>query len=103
MVKSTCTLCLHLLAFGLASCLSALAQDDTKPVELDEIVVTPGRFAIDDGTPSKLSLSKHRIERFPLIGNDAMRSAHIFPGSLQAITAPDSAYAAAKKTIFWCD
>ena len=43
-------------------------------------MVTPGRFAIDDGTPSKLSLSKQRIEQFPLIGNDAMRSAHIFPG-----------------------
>ena len=58
MVKSTCSICLYLLFFGIASCLSVSAQDDTEPVELDEIVVTPGRFAIDDGTPSKLSLSK---------------------------------------------
>ena len=80
MIKPIRAICLHLLAFGIVSCLSASAQDDTKPVELDEIVVTPGRFAIDDGTPSKLSLSKQRIEQFPLIGNDAMRAAHIFPG-----------------------
>ena len=80
MVKSTYAICLHLLFVGIASCLDVSAQDDTKPVQLDEIVVTPSRFAIDDGTPSKLSLSKHRIERFPLVGNDAMRAAHIFPG-----------------------
>ena len=80
MVKSVHAICLHLLFFGIASCLDVSAQDDTEPVQLDEIVVTPGRFAIDDGTPSKLSLSKQRIERFPLVGNDAMRAAHIFPG-----------------------
>ena len=80
MGKSAYAICLHLLFVGIASCLDVSAQDDTKPVQLDEIVVTPGRFAIDDGTPSKLSLSKHRIERFPLVGNDAMRAAHIFPG-----------------------
>ena len=80
MVKSIYTICLHLLFVGMASCLKVSAQDDTKPVQLDEIVVTPGRFAIDDGTPSKLSLSKQRIERFPLVDNDVMRAAHIFPG-----------------------
>ena len=80
MVKFAYAICLYLLSFGIASCLDVSAQDDTEPVQLDEIVVTPGRFAIDDGTPSKLSLSKHRIERFPLVGNDAMRAAHIFPG-----------------------
>lgn len=79
MVKRIYAICLHLLSFGIASCLDVSAQDDTT-VQLDEIVVTPGRFAIDDGTPSKLSLSKQRIERFPLVGNDAMRAAHIFPG-----------------------
>ena len=79
MIKSTCTICLYLLVLGLASCLSASAQDDTEPVQLDEIVVTPGRFAIDDGTPSKLSLSKQRIEQFPLVDDDVMRAAHIFP------------------------
>ena len=80
MVKSTYAICLHLLFVGIASCLDVSAQDDTKPVQLDEIVVTPGRFAIDDGTPSKLSLSKQRIEQFPLVDNDVMRAAHIFPG-----------------------
>ena len=80
MLKSTCTICLHLLFFGIASYLDVSAQEDTETVELEEIVVTPGRFAIDDGTPSKLSLSKQRIERFPLIDNDVMRAAHIFPG-----------------------
>ena len=80
MVKSTYAICLHLLFVGIASCLDVSAQDDTKPVQLDEIVVTPGRFAIDDGIPSKLSLSKQRIEQFPLVDNDVMRAAHIFPG-----------------------
>ena len=80
MVKSTYAICLYLLFVGIASCLDVSAQDDTKPVQLDEIVVTPGRFAIDDGTPSKLSLSKQRIEQFPLVDNDVMRAAHIFPG-----------------------
>ena len=80
MIKSTYATCLHLLFFQIASFLGVSAQDDVEPVELDEIVVTPSRFAIDDGTPSKLSLSKQRIEQFPLIGNDAMRAGHIFPG-----------------------
>ena len=80
MGKSTYAICLHLLFVGIASCLDVSAQDDTKPVQLDEIVVTPGRFAIDDGIPSKLSLSKQRIEQFPLVDNDVMRAAHIFPG-----------------------
>ena len=80
MVKSVYAIYLYLLSFGIASCLDVSAQDDTKPVQLDEIVVTPGRFAIDDGIPSKLSLSKQRIEQFPLVDNDVMRAAHIFPG-----------------------
>ena len=80
MTKSIHAICLHLLFFGIVSCLDVSAQDDTEPVQLDEIVVTPGRFAIDDGTPSKLSLSKQRIEQFPLVDNDVMRAAHIFPG-----------------------
>ena len=80
MIKSAYATCLYLLLFEIVNCFSVSAQDDTKPVELDEIVVTPGRFAIDDGTPSKLSLSKQRIEQFPLIDNDVMRAAHIFPG-----------------------
>lgn len=80
MIKSLHAICLYLLLFGIASCLDVSAQDDTEPVQLDEIVVTPGRFAIDDGTPSKVSLSKQRIEQFPLVDNDVMRAAHIFPG-----------------------
>ena len=55
-------------------------QGDAKPVELDEIVVTPGRFSINDGRPSTISLSKQLIEQFPLVDNDVMRAAHIFPG-----------------------
>ena len=55
-------------------------QTDAKPVELDEILVTPSRFAIDDETPSRISLSKRLIERFPLVDNDVMRAAHVFPG-----------------------
>ncbi len=80
MHKSVYAICLHFLVFGLGICIDISAQDDTETVQLDEIVVTPGRFAIDDGTPSKLSLSKQRIERFPLVDNDVMRAAHIFPG-----------------------
>ena len=42
--------------------------------------MTPGRFAIGDETPSRISLSKRLIERFPLVDNDVMRAAHVFPG-----------------------
>ena len=100
MGKSVYAICLYLLSFGIASCLDVSAQDDTKPVQLDEIVVTPGRFAIDDGTPSKLSLSKHRIESFRWLVTMRCGLHIFFQGSLQAITAHDSVCAAAKRTAF---
>ena len=56
------------------------AQEGQKPIELDPIVVTPGRFMIYDGPTPQLSLSKQEIERFPLIDNDIMRSGHNLPG-----------------------
>ncbi|MYF99117.1 TonB-dependent receptor, partial [Candidatus Poribacteria bacterium] len=56
------------------------AQEVQKPVELEKIVVTPGRFTIYDGATPQISLSKQEIERFPLIDNDIMRSGHVFPG-----------------------
>ncbi|MCY3552988.1 MAG: TonB-dependent receptor [Candidatus Poribacteria bacterium] len=49
-------------------------------MQLERIVVTPGRFTIYDGTSAKISLSKEAIERFPLIDNDVMRAGHVFPG-----------------------
>ena len=60
--------------------LIALAEEETEPIQLEKIVVTPGRFTIYDGTSSRISLSKQEIEHFPLIDNDVMRAAHIFPG-----------------------
>lgn len=74
---------LHILLihFFLLSCISiVLAQDTPTPIELDKIVVTPGRYTIYDGTTPQISLSKEEMERFPLIDNDIMRSGHIFPG-----------------------
>ena len=49
MHRSVYAVCIHLLSLGLGICLGVSAQDDTETVELEEIVVTPGRFAIDDG------------------------------------------------------
>ena len=58
----------------------AHAQTESNPVELEEIVVTPGKFTVQDGTDASLSLSKDAIDLFPLIDNDVFRAAHIFPG-----------------------
>ena len=58
----------------------AHAQIASEPVELEEIVVTPGKFTVQSGTEASLSLSKEAIDLFPLIDNDLFRAAHIFPG-----------------------
>jgi len=50
------------------------------PIRLGEITVTPGKFTIHEGTGATLSLSKKEIDRFPLIDNDVMRAAQVFPG-----------------------
>ena len=59
---------------------TAHAQTESEPVELEEIVVTPGKFTVQSGTDASLSLSKEGIDLFPLIDNDVFRAAHIFPG-----------------------
>lgn len=59
-------------------------QEETEPIQLQKIVVTPGRFTIYDGAAARLSLSKQEIERFPLVDNDIMRAGHIFPGVVAA-------------------
>lgn len=69
-----------ILFIHITSFLCVPAQDNEKPIELDPIVVTPGRFMIYDGPTPQLSLSKQEIERFPLIDNDIMRSGHNLPG-----------------------
>ena len=56
------------------------AQTASEPVQLEEIVVTPGKFSVQSGTDASLSLSKEGIDLFPLIDNDVFRAAHIFPG-----------------------
>ncbi len=57
-----------------------LAEDDAKPITLEKIVVTPGRFTIYEGTSTRIAISKEEIERFPLVDNDVMRAGHVFPG-----------------------
>ena len=59
-----------------------LAYTQTQPerIELEEIVVTPSKFTVQDGTDASFSLSKDVIDLFPLIDNDVFRAAHIFPG-----------------------
>ncbi len=69
-----------ILFIHITSFLCVHAQENQKPIELDPIVVTPGRFMIYDGPTPQLSLSKQEIERFPLIDNDIMRSGHNLPG-----------------------
>ena len=68
------------LFFGLTSLVAIFAEESATPVELEKIVVTPGRFTIYEGASARISLSKQEIERFPLIDNDVMRAGHIFPG-----------------------
>ena len=58
----------------------AHAQIASEPIQLEEIVVTPGKFTVQSGTDASLSLSKEGIDLFPLIDNDIFRAAHIFPG-----------------------
>ena len=58
----------------------AYTQDNTEPVELDEIRVTPGKFTIREGTQSTVSLAKKEIDLFPLIDNDVSRAVQGFPG-----------------------
>ena len=70
----------YILCFQISSFLVVQAQETAEPIELEKIVVTPGRFTIYDSATPQLSLSKEEIERFPLIGNDIMRAGHIFPG-----------------------
>jgi len=74
----------HILFFGATSFIAVLAQEETEPIQLKKIVVTPGRFTIYDGAAARLSLSKQEIERFPLIDNDVMRAGHIFPGVISS-------------------
>ncbi len=80
---------LYILFCGISTSLAAedsttseapTLQEQPAPIQLKKIVVTPGRFAIYDGASARLSLSKKQIERFPLIDNDVMRSAHTLPG-----------------------
>ena len=68
------------LLLGLMSLFTTFAEEDAAPVELEKIVVTPGRFTIYDGASARISLSQKEIERFPLIDNDVMRAGHVFPG-----------------------
>ena len=68
------------LFLGLTNLFTTFAEEDAAPVELEKIVVTPGRFTIYDGTSARISLSQKEIERFPLIDNDVMRAGHVFPG-----------------------
>ena len=58
----------------------AHAQTASEPIQLEEIVVTPGKFTVQDGTDASLSLSQEGLDLFPLIDNDIFRAAHIFPG-----------------------
>ncbi len=69
-----------ILFFACVSVFAAFAEEDTEPVRMEKIVVTPGRFTIYDGTSARIALSKQEIERFPLIDNDVMRAGHVFPG-----------------------
>ena len=68
------------LLLGLTSLFTTFAEEDAAPVELEKIIVTPGRFTIYDGASARISLSQKEIERFPLIDNDVMRAGHVFPG-----------------------
>lgn len=73
-----------MLFFGLTGLVVIFAEESATPVELEKIVVTPGRFTIYEGASARISLSKQEIEHFPLIDNDVMRAGHIFPGVISS-------------------
>ena len=70
---------LSLLVF-LVAYYPVYGEETTEPVRLSPIIVTPGKFTILGGTTSIATLTKREIESFPLIDNDVLRAAHIFPG-----------------------
>ena len=72
-------ICLIFLLFFL-TIIQVEADNKNQSMKMTEIVVTPGKFSIVDHTRSNLTLPKEEIEDFPLIDNDIMRSAQIFPG-----------------------
>ena len=57
-----------------------ILQASDSPLKLDPITVTPGKFTVRSGATSAQSLSKAEIQSFPLVDNDIMRAAQIFPG-----------------------
>ena len=87
LLRSKSTLILIGTIFASLSIISSIgfhypahAQTESEPIELEEIVVTPGKFTVQSGTAVSLSLSKEGLDLFPLIDNDVFRAAHIFPG-----------------------
>ena len=50
------------------------------PIELPPITVTPSQFTIQSGTTINQRLSKIEIQSFPLVDNDILRAAQVFPG-----------------------
>ncbi len=57
-----------------------ILQASDPPLQLDPITVTPSKFTVRSGATSAQSLSKAEIQSFPLVDNDIMRAAQIFPG-----------------------
>ncbi len=78
--KFTLLLYLEKLIFVFLWLLFAVYAFAGEPIAFEEIIVTPGRFTIQEGTQSTLSLSKKEVDLYPLIDNDIMRAAQIFPG-----------------------
>lgn len=72
-------ICLILLLFFLMI-IQVEPENNNQPMDMTEIVVTPGKFSIVDHTRSNLTLPKEEIADFPLIDNDIMRASQIFPG-----------------------
>lgn len=56
-------------------------KDESEEIyDIGEISVTPGKFSIDESTPSTYLIPKSQMEKLPLIDNDIYRAAHSLPG-----------------------
>ena len=70
----------QILSYFMCACLGLQPWASDIPIGLPPITVTPSQFTIQSGTILNQRLSKTEIQSFPLVDNDILRAAQVFPG-----------------------
>ena len=70
----------QILSYFMCACLGLQPWASDIPIGLPPITVTPSQFTIQSGTILNQRLSKTEIQLFPLVDNDILRAAQVFPG-----------------------